>query len=595
MIDSAFQSSKTLYRSLVASESTDKIPVPHRLAIIYLMLPVVIWLVGWFEWWIGIPAGVLVVAAMWRPLAGSWRVSVSPENAVIALLALAWALLAVTGGVDAHHSAEWDKHRALFLDLSRGDWPTHFATYFDAPVLLRYYLGYYMLPGMIATWFGPATLNWIVPFYTWLGVVLLLVMFARTLFGWKAIVAAALLIVFTTLELSVDVMRVEWGRTMFTSLMLFPQHFLPGMLYPLLLLTLRRNGRFLAICGLVLASSLFWSPIVAIGLLPLVLVLLVENGYRPFLKWQNTLIALPLLLLIVAYLSFGSTAIPHGWVWEGADWESVVAAPEFTNLLTLLLYAALVVLIQPALRRDLFFIACCASIILLPWYSFGLLNEYPRYTAFVPLLLLCFYCTRSVLVDWSPLRLRWQKASLLMLVLVLVIGLGNPLMTILQVNLENISLDNRYENLGSDFTSVLEVTEPRYHDQYATLKVPDWYDLLLRKPGAVTLERGELIIESYYDVFLSGRQLIYVRDPCTEAETDTRFILFIHPVDKSLIAGQEHDSKDFFFARHGTRIGGVCIATRILPEYEIDFLITGQYEGTYAPTGDRWTATYHVK
>ena len=147
MIDSAFQSSKTLYRSLVASESTDKIPVPHRLAIIYLMLPVVIWLVGWFEWWIGIPAGVLVVAAMWRPLAGSWRVSVSPENAVIALLALAWALLAVTGGVDAHHSAEWDKHRALFLDLSRGDWPTHFATYFDAPVLLRYYLGYYMLPG----------------------------------------------------------------------------------------------------------------------------------------------------------------------------------------------------------------------------------------------------------------------------------------------------------------------------------------------------------------------------------------------------------------------------------------------------------------
>ena len=110
---------------------------------------------------------------------------------------------------------------------------------------------------MIATWFGPATLNWIVPFYTWLGVVLLLFMFARTLFGWKAIVAAALLIVFTTLELSVDVMRVEWGRTMFTSLMLFPQHFLPGMLYPLLLLTLRRNGRFLAICGLVWLPAFF--------------------------------------------------------------------------------------------------------------------------------------------------------------------------------------------------------------------------------------------------------------------------------------------------------------------------------------------------
>ena len=34
---------------------SDELPVLHRLAIAYLVLPLVIWLVGWFEWWFGFP------------------------------------------------------------------------------------------------------------------------------------------------------------------------------------------------------------------------------------------------------------------------------------------------------------------------------------------------------------------------------------------------------------------------------------------------------------------------------------------------------------------------------------------------------------
>ena len=33
-----------------------ELPMLHRLAVVYLMLPVVVWLVGWFEWWLGLPA-----------------------------------------------------------------------------------------------------------------------------------------------------------------------------------------------------------------------------------------------------------------------------------------------------------------------------------------------------------------------------------------------------------------------------------------------------------------------------------------------------------------------------------------------------------
>ena len=54
--------------SLIKTESADEIPVVHRLAIIYLMLPVVIWLVGWHQWWLGVSAAVLMALGLWQAL-----------------------------------------------------------------------------------------------------------------------------------------------------------------------------------------------------------------------------------------------------------------------------------------------------------------------------------------------------------------------------------------------------------------------------------------------------------------------------------------------------------------------------------------------
>ena len=51
-------------------DSAGELPLLHRLSILYLMLPVVIWLVGWFEWWLGIPATLLLVFAFWKLLSG---------------------------------------------------------------------------------------------------------------------------------------------------------------------------------------------------------------------------------------------------------------------------------------------------------------------------------------------------------------------------------------------------------------------------------------------------------------------------------------------------------------------------------------------
>ena len=164
---------------------------------------------------------MLLVLGLWQVLSGSWQVKIQPVTVALLLIAFAWVTMTAAGGVLDVGNFDWDKHRAVLLDLARGDWPTYLPAYFEAPLLLRYYLGYYMVPGLIGSWFGPAVLNWIVPLWTWGGTALTILLFTRRLYGWKAVSAAVMLIFFATIALSFEPLEVLWGRTMLVEFMFF--------------------------------------------------------------------------------------------------------------------------------------------------------------------------------------------------------------------------------------------------------------------------------------------------------------------------------------------------------------------------------------
>ena len=125
-VSGSFGIGQRTVNSAVATDSgSEEIPVVHRLAIIYLMLPVVIWLVGWFEWWLGVPTAVLLVLSLWDALSGSWKVSLRPATIVVALIALAWVTFSAASGIFDIQNPDWVKHRAIFLDLARGAWPVY--------------------------------------------------------------------------------------------------------------------------------------------------------------------------------------------------------------------------------------------------------------------------------------------------------------------------------------------------------------------------------------------------------------------------------------------------------------------------------------
>jgi hypothetical protein len=479
--------------------SPDQLPLLHRLAIIYLLLPVLVFLLGWFQWWLGVPAALLIAYSLWPLLRGAcaWRLS-APHVAVI-LLAVAWVLLTGAGGVfDTNTNADWIKNDAILLDMSRAPWPTHLPTEGkQAEPLLRYYLGYYMVPALAGRLLGVAALNWAVPLWTSVGVALMMLIFTRHYRGWGLWLAAAILILFSGMDIirialfqdwsDIELGRshIEWDyfhgmRVQYSShmvgLMYVPQHFLAAGLYTLLLVELRGNGRFLQVSGVVLAASLFWSPFVALGLLPLVLVLLVENGLKRFLSWQNLLLALPLAGLILVYLLSGSANFPQGWLWQQYSASQLLMWIPVFLLNQFLLLAALLYAMQPALRREAFFWVAIASLLLLPWYQYGYFNDLAMRASLPAIFLLSYYSAQ--LCGQQATKFAGQHRGLVAaLFIVLCTGAITPVFEVARVLNFDDGQRRHYEEL--DYTT-LSTVHRFFRGQYRARNMPDWYRSLLR-------------------------------------------------------------------------------------------------------------------
>ena len=98
-----------------------------------------------------------------------------PTTVVLLLIALAWVMTTAAGGRFRRPKLGTGIRTDLFfLTLAAATGPPspppNLRAYLGAPLLLRHYLGYFMVPGLIGNWFGPAALNWAVPLWTWCGV-----------------------------------------------------------------------------------------------------------------------------------------------------------------------------------------------------------------------------------------------------------------------------------------------------------------------------------------------------------------------------------------------------------------------------------------
>ena len=614
-----------------AAPESRELPLVHRAAMAYLLAPVAVWLLGWFQWWVGVPATVLLAVGSWKALSGSWRLRrPSRTTVVLAVAAGAWVLATPAGGVFTVGVGDWLMHRAILLDLTRGAWPTHPVDYLhDSPPLLRYYLGWHMVPTLAARWLGPAALNWAVPLWTWCGVALVVLLFARGLPTLRAaLLAVAVLVFFSgmdivelalregvpdTIRLLRDRLDPTWGvpplqdrrldfirtesspmlleyQSHMLTLQFTPQHFLPAGLATLLMIQLRERRRFLEASGVVLAACLFWSSLLATGLLVLAVAMLAKNRNAVHMaSWRNVFVAVPLAALIALYLTSGQIDFERGWLWELYDDRLRLAADVL--LLYATEFAVLAVLLwraDPQVLREPLFVAAVAMLLVAPWYYYGtaVYSQWSIRFTVPALVVLAYWAARAVVVRRSGPHARPVHRAVLA---VLAVGAVTVVWELGFV-MHNPRFQ-RYETLGA---SLMIDARPMWARQRAALSVSERLAPLLREHEPDEADKGTLLIRSAYDVYLRHNRLMYVKDRCRpgDGQTRTRFYADVHPAN---LRGREAgDLERIVFdlaPRWHYRDGGGCVVPVQLPNYEIARIKTGQ---TAADGHLLWEAEAHL-
>ena len=100
------------------------------------------------------------------------------------------------------------------------------------------------------------------------------------------------------------------------------------------------------------------------------------------------------------------------------------------------------------------------------------------------------------------------------------------------------------------------------------------------------------VVRAGWNVYRTGRKLIYHKEPCAPADIQAKFVVHVVPTDPADLPAdrQQYDSDnlDFYFDRYGERIDDQCMAIIPLPTYTIDRIYIGQW----IPTEDRtlWEA-----
>ena len=540
-------------------------PIMHRLAFLYLLLPLVIWLLGWFQWWIGLPAVTLLAVALKPVWMGSWRGRPRLTALGLALAALAWVMTTAGGGLFDGRFPNWMDRHVILQTLARNPWPVWlsdplvaYADEMPRP-LLRYYLGWAMVPGLVGHWWGADTLPWAVPLWTWLGTSFVLWLFTRGRRGWGIVGAVALFVFFSGMDvlrlvleegwdwLAVNVDAQGWPRITVRRLLekpdlttvrltshmhIFrgsPQHGLSAWIGTQLLLQLRQDPRFLALSGVLLAAVAFWSPFVAAGLLPLVAVLLWTRGLRSFLAWPNLVLAVLLTGLIALYLLPGTAGFARGWVWERYDWSRLARGLPLLYVTEFALLAFCLAVLRPGLRREPFFIASLITLGLLPWYQYGDGHFLAR-AALPSLLVLCRCC-----LDVWARPLRRGAAALLP-----ILGLGAlTSLSVLADALQRIDPVIYAQDILAARMTLFDLPWLWQRENIAFAPSSALKTLLRTpEPSRPPPPPGQLVARGAWDIYweADAHRLVYLKAPCdwtAERADAAEFFLQVLPASRA--------------------------------------------------------------
>lgn len=388
------------------AQPSPPLDVLDRAVILYLALPVGIFLIGWLEPWAAVPLCACLIYAL-TPVAMTGRVrrrgaGLAPWQVALAIaVGGAWTLCSGIGHW-VFANADWHIRDAVLHDLVSGAWPVGYGPDGGAPTLLRAPIGYYLPAALLGKMAGLAAANAALAIWTAAGVALFLLQVLSQMprrVG-AALASVAVIVSFSGLDAAGTLLRVpgtvahwdftrhlEWWASryqyssMTTQLFWVPNHALGAWLGIGLLCRLRGEAAADSLLALMVVAVMLWSPLAALGLVPFVLcrgfdTALRERSSRPFHPrvWAP---ALAVGLVIAAYLTLDAGQIPRGWtLGQQGLGAGALAADLGRQAEFFILEAGLVGFAILAIRPSASLVLALCVLAVLPVARFGAANDF---------------------------------------------------------------------------------------------------------------------------------------------------------------------------------------------------------------------------
>jgi hypothetical protein len=371
-----------------------------RVVILYLVLPLPIFLLGWLEPWAALPLVFCVLYAL-RPLMNS-RPSdgpafpVSPMQVTVAVLVgCGWTAF---GGIGhfVFANTDWHIRDAVFHDLVVSPWPVGYGVLDGAESLLRAPLGYYLPAALVGKSFGLWIGHLALGVWTAAGATLFLLQAlsltpART---GAALAVAAVIVLFSGFDVVGSLIsspgflsnwnitqHLEWWAGSYqyssqtTQLFWVPNHALGGWLTIGLLCRDARKSPLDAMLPMIVVAAALWSPLSALGLVPFILLKVLGGTTRerllPLLHPRVWGPALVVGLVIASFLTMGTARLPVTYTLTSAD----LTLDLLRQLQFFLLEAGFIGFVVLALRWSWEVVLALVVLLLLPIVNFGPGND----------------------------------------------------------------------------------------------------------------------------------------------------------------------------------------------------------------------------
>ncbi len=469
---------------------TNRTLLLYWISLLYLLIPVVVFVLGWLSWLIALPLTALITYVLLSTFPRSQHSD--PTNPFTlktivfsGLTSLAWVATSGVWNLGFGRTQDWDVMRNDMLStLTKYSWPVT-NTFADSSSLwtMRHYLAFYLPGPLIGKATGEnlsvtlfATGIWMA-LGVWIAFLLLLDLFSR--FGNRKYIILFLFAGFSgldaigsriqgTLSLRPSSLikggHIEWWAERFqfssnsTLLHWVPQHAIPSWIGALLVIHIVRSRKSLSLIPIISVAMVLWSPFSALGVTLLALLLLINAGL--FVEFINSIRALrfrtfAILLTaipLVLFLQSGTSEIPRSFLFSNGDFSHNVALLAKFIPLEFGSIAILTGLIIRQKAKELAIISVALSMVLM--VVIGLNNDFAMRVSPALLVVIMVNAGEALITPSRSRRIHTQR---IILVCILVFGMITPLFEMISryqtphTGLQSPCIETTCE---SDFTSL---------------------------------------------------------------------------------------------------------------------------------------------